>query len=341
MTKLDCETTTKYGANLSYGRRPLARVIDDVASETPSRPFAFVPCSQDPRDGWKAVSFKMVANAINFVAHRMTRELEPNLSSNGTFPTVAYVGPNDLRYFILMVACLKVGYQAFFISPRNSIEGQLSLFKATDSRVLYFASSHRTMVQPWLQGHDMQAIEVSSIDVWLETQSSPFPYCKTSAEAEWDPLVVLHSSGSTGIPKPIVIRQGCVQVADALQTLPKFHGAEFFLQAFAKWPSMVFLPMPLFHAAGILMMTILGVYYDVKLALSVPERPLTSDLMMQCLEHSGADAAMMPPAIIEDLSTTEQGLRVLEGLKFLAFGGGKYPVRPKMVPSCMTNNNLQ
>jgi acyl-CoA synthetase (AMP-forming)/AMP-acid ligase II len=323
MTHLDHKTAPDYGTKLSYGRRPLARVIDDIASENPSRPFAFVPLSDDPKDGWKPVSFKLIANAINHIAHRMADELPPSLPLDGTFPTIAYIGPNDLRYFIFMVACIKAGNQAFFISPRNSIEGQLSLFKATDCKVLCYASSYSTMVQPWLQKNKMQSFEVSSVDTWLESEASPFPYCKTSEEAEWDPLAVLHSSGSTGHPKPIVVRQGSIHAADSLHDLPKFHGVESFLQVWAKWPKRILMPMPLFHAAGLFLVTTMSVYYNVQLALPVPDRPLSSDLMMQCLENAGVDAAVMPPALIEDLSSMEQGVQALMRLKFISYGGGK------------------
>jgi acyl-coenzyme A synthetase/AMP-(fatty) acid ligase len=127
-----------------------------------------------------------------------------------------------------------VWYKALLISPRNSQEGQLSLFDKTECRVLAFPKSHRAMVQPLLQERDMQAVEVGPIENWFpEEEVEAFPYSKTFEEAEWDPFCVLHTSGSTGIPKPIIARQGMVAIADKYRGMPDWQGRKIFLAGFA------------------------------------------------------------------------------------------------------------
>lgn len=134
-----------------------------------------------------------------------------------------------------------------FISPRNSLEGQLSLFDKTDCQFLAFAKPLRGLVRPWLQEREMKAIEVDPVETWFPEQDvEPFPYEKTFEQAEWDPLVVLHTSGSTGIPKPVVIRQGLIAMNDIHNDLPTFgNGFEPWLRGLAKASRKTFSPSKL------------------------------------------------------------------------------------------------
>jgi hypothetical protein len=130
-----------------------------------------------------------------------------------------------------------------YISPRNSQEGQINLFEKTDCHILVFPKSHHNVIQPWLQERDMQAIEVGDMEKWFPQQEVPhFPYTKTYEEAEWDPVVVLHTSGSTGLPKPIIARVGMVSVGDAFQNLPEFQGTEFSFNVWTKISKRQFSP---------------------------------------------------------------------------------------------------
>lgn len=114
-----------------------------------------------------------------------------------------------------------------------------------------FAKSYRNVVQPWLQERDMRAVEVGEPESWFPQEEVPhFPYNKTYEEAEWDPVMVLHTSGSTGFPKPIVCRVGMVSTGDAWKDLPDLEGHPFVLKEWAnrskrQWiPSMLPSPLP-------------------------------------------------------------------------------------------------
>lgn len=99
----------------------------------------------------------------------------------------------------------------------------------------------------------MQAIEVGPLESWfLEEEVEPFPYNKTFEEAEWDPLCVLHTSGSTGIPKPIIVRQGMLAIGDQYNERPYWKGRKIFIRAFAENSKRNFIPSrsgPLLPAA--------------------------------------------------------------------------------------------
>lgn len=93
----------------AYGQRLVPVLLDRVAAEDPTRECIQVPRSTEPADGWKSISWKGMANAVNRCAHRIVDIA--GKPAEGTFPTVAYIGPNDARYVVMMIACIKVGYK--------------------------------------------------------------------------------------------------------------------------------------------------------------------------------------------------------------------------------------
>ncbi|KAI1299559.1 hypothetical protein F5Y03DRAFT_248114 [Xylaria venustula] len=313
---------TASGIAKDYGRRLFPHVVDELVRTEPDRECFSFPRSSNAKDGWKKVTFKQYANAVNHVAHRIIANIG---KPSKPFPTIAYIGPNDVRYAVLVLAAVKAGYQALFISPRNSQEAQLSLFDKTDCHVIVFPKSHRTVVQPWLQERDMQAIESGPLENWFpEEDVEPFPYTKTFEEAERDPVVVLHTSGSTGIPKPIVVRAGMLAVGDRYHThnYPDWKGYKIFIRGFNENGKGTFVPMPMFHAAGIYSFLTCGLYFETPIAYGFPDRPLSADSVVECLEQLDVGATLLPPAILEEMSQIDRDIECLKKLNLVFFAGG-------------------
>lgn len=95
--------------NTVYGRRLLPNIIDQIAGQEPTRECIQVPRSSEPSDGWRIVTWKDMANAVNRCAHRITELC--GKPQEGSFPTIAYIGPNDARYFVMMIGASKAGYK--------------------------------------------------------------------------------------------------------------------------------------------------------------------------------------------------------------------------------------
>lgn len=93
----------------AYGQRIFVKLIDDIALNEPRRTLLSIPRSNDSKDGWQDLSFGMFANAVNRLSHWITDQA--GLAQEGTFPTIAYIGPNDVRYLIVLAATIKTGYK--------------------------------------------------------------------------------------------------------------------------------------------------------------------------------------------------------------------------------------
>ncbi|RWA04794.1 hypothetical protein EKO27_g10315 [Xylaria grammica] len=308
-------------ASAEYGRRLLPHIIDDVASKDPRREVLLTARSSNPKDGWAPMTFGDYANAINRCAQEIVDRY--GRASEGTFPTIAYIGPQDARYLIVVIAAIKASYQVLFISPRNSQEAQINLFEKTDCRILWFAKPFSSAVQSWVQEREMQTFQVSPLQEWFPTeQVAHFPYEKTFEQAEWEPFCVMHTSGSTGLPKPIVAKTGMMAISDAHQQLGKWQGSNYWLTECEKRVKRTFVPMPLFHAAALYTFFYLSVYRSGTTVLASAERPLSADLVIECLENVDFQATFLPPSILEDISHSEDFMLKLSRLDMVFFGGG-------------------
>jgi len=84
--------------------------------------------------------------------------------------------------------------------------------------------------------------------------------------------------------------------------------------------------VPLFHAAGLYMTIISSLYWDRPVYFSSPGKPLTSDTLLANLEYCEADAVLLPPIILDEISQSDDGIKALAKLNAVTSVGGKIVV---------------
>lgn len=89
--------------------------LDEMAKTHSSEECFSIPRTNSPADGWTEISWSRYANAINRVAQEIIDAC--GLAKSDTFPTIAYIGPNDCRYLVFVVAAVKAGYKVIFLGP--------------------------------------------------------------------------------------------------------------------------------------------------------------------------------------------------------------------------------
>jgi acyl-coenzyme A synthetase/AMP-(fatty) acid ligase len=99
-------------SSIPYGKRLLSATVDEIADKSPEKTFACISLTSNVKDGYRDVTFGDFARAVD----RTAWWLEGLVGKSRTFETLAYIGPSDLRYFILMLAAPKVGYKVSRIS---------------------------------------------------------------------------------------------------------------------------------------------------------------------------------------------------------------------------------
>ena len=100
-------------------------------------------------------------------------------------------------------------------SPRNPPSVNLHLMRETSSNIVLHAQELTPLIKPL---HDLAPAAVinpvPALQAMLDSQPEHYPYDKTFDEARNDPIAVLHSSGSTGLPKPVTFTNGSIGAYD-------------------------------------------------------------------------------------------------------------------------------
>ncbi|KAI2470038.1 hypothetical protein F4781DRAFT_421566 [Annulohypoxylon bovei var. microspora] len=302
------------------GERLLPSLVDEIALSDPHRLLYSVARTKNPADGFRDIDIKSFACAIN----RFSWYIDEHLGRGQGFPTLAYIGPQDLLYAISVLACIKTGYKLLLISTRNTLEANLSLFEKTDCKTFISPTNFPLpVVKQVLTARPMRHLETPELDYWFneKLEGKPYPYTKSFSEARAEPFVVLHTSGSTGLPKPIVQTHATISPLDAFGALPS-------LGQQPTYPAMcagkrVYMAFPLFHCAGITMLLPAPIFAGFTVVLG--PFPPSVDVINGVHVHGNVQQSCLVPTMLVDLANNPEYLQNLGRLELIAYGGGPCP----------------
>lgn len=109
------------------------------------------------------------------------------------------------------------------MSPKNNTDGALAVLEVTNCNIWVNAAdaSPLPLVKDVLQNRPMTSLQLPMLHELLDAETiEAFPYTKSFEEAKDDPFCFLHTSGSTGVPKPIPWSHGLIGTMDAVRLLP-------------------------------------------------------------------------------------------------------------------------
>jgi hypothetical protein len=169
-------------------------------------------------------------------------------------------------------------------------------------------------------------LEIHGWEYWIgetaeEREANTYPYNKTYTEAKLDPFVVLHTSGSTGLPKPIVQTHATIALFEAFLGLPKI-GLQLTYPAMCAG-ARLYLAFPLFHCAGLSMLLPGSIHAGFTVVLG--PFPPSAEVANAILVHGNVQQSCLAPMILIDLAKDPKYLENLGHLKQITFGGGPCP----------------
>lgn len=95
----------------------LPTIIQENALRDPSGVFACIPngTKTDYKEGYKDITKLQFHNAVNYTASLINERFGPAKD----FETLTYLGPADIRYSMMVVAGMKIGYKVRLILVRE------------------------------------------------------------------------------------------------------------------------------------------------------------------------------------------------------------------------------
>ena len=207
----------------------------------------------------------------------------------------------------------------FFPSPRNSTDVLTALLDNGSVSKFLEPSTQSPLVQATLKKRPTEHFTVPDLDYFLSNEAvEHFPFDHTFEEYRFRPWILLHTSGSTGVPKIIPLKHGYPTVIDAYWRLPLNE------QALRLGETRMFNPFPPSHMAGLMFSLPSAIFNDSTIVLP-PRRPLSAELVDTVHRCANVNYSVLPPTIVTDLANNDEYLKNLKSLRGLNFAGGPLP----------------
>ncbi|KAF2210500.1 hypothetical protein CERZMDRAFT_113395 [Cercospora zeae-maydis SCOH1-5] len=287
------------------------RTVDELIKLRTLQQGCDDPIISYPYEGTRYIdySIKDIDHLIEQAACVLATTVQQRLKSSDPVQTIAFLGDSDLGYLISFLAVSRLGHAALLLSTRITGEACEHLINVCEAATLIIhpsyapaAASIKAKVPTLklatiLDGRTLQGrtarLPQASLDLDQETHNKSF---------------IIHSSGSTGLPKPI------------FQT----HKASLYTYS-GSFGLVGHITLPLYHNHGIAC-TFRGVYARKKIYLYNAGLPLASRHLLTTLrEHPDIKILYGVPYALKLLAETEEGCRLLSRLDIVMFGGSACP----------------
>jgi len=220
----------------------------------------------------------------------------------------------------------RVFEQVLLPSPRNPVATNVSLMEQTRSSRVVYPKEMRTLVDGICTATpDLRRMEISSLNELLRAHAGSFPFHLTFDQAVRQPIVILHSSGSTRLPEPVVMTHGSFAVMDNDRNFPTVPGRknhDFTVWDFESPGARIYEPFPPFHMGGFLNKIILPLYTHAIPVFGPPLRPPSGALVKEILQQQDIRGCFVPPVIAEQLLHEPNGLDFFKKLDIFCYSGG-------------------
>lgn len=170
---------------------------------------------------------------------------------------------------------------------------------------------------------DMCTLELPTIAELMAPDSvDPFPWNKTYNEVAEEAFLTLHTSGSTGNPKPVQIKHSALASVDAQQLLPDV-GKRYV--ACKEWANRrLYTALPPFHAAAWNFFAF-SIFQSTELLLGPSEAPPSVSTVDVVLKQGLAQAGVMAPSLLTELAAEDAVLEMMTRWSSVTYGGGPLP----------------
>ncbi|KAL1617192.1 putative NRPS-like protein biosynthetic cluster [Diplodia seriata] len=293
------------------------RTVDELMRSR-SRTDPDLPLISYPSSGIEYVDY--TPRQLDIFAYRVAqvyKQLIPQRTSSHEKPAVVgLLGPSNLEYLITMLALTKLGHTVMFQSTRISQEAHASLLNATGSRHMVIDASFADVAAALKRDNtpDLSVIPIAGPEVYSQPITEADHRLDTRMDRQLDVPTeqghvawIIHSSGSTGLPKPIYQTQ---------RAALKNYATNMNMRGF--------ITLPLFHAHGIGSL-FRAVDSRKQIHLYNAALPLAKQYLTDVIKQHHFDIFYGVPYVLNLLAEDDEGLELLARFKIVMFGGSSCP----------------
>jgi acyl-coenzyme A synthetase/AMP-(fatty) acid ligase len=216
-----------------------------------------------------------------------------------------------------------------FPAPRYGAEAIVKLIEQVDGDIIITPASPLPVTHEILQKRSMKTYQIPPLEELLQAQTARYPFTKTFKDHKHEPLLSLHTSGTTGFPKPILWTHDW---ADSVLRGIKLTSPtpEYVTSAHYSYPgARIMYPFMAFHASGAMGMVLMPFCTGSVVVWPPPTiNPATAmEAIADALDFLGDEGKvymlMLPPPHIEYLAANPLLLdRVSSKVQSVSYAGG-------------------
>ncbi|KAH9825107.1 hypothetical protein DFH28DRAFT_942826 [Melampsora americana] len=324
----------------------------------PNYPIAVLAGSETQSIKQDVIIWNELGSAIVAAAHKLLHALKSSPTKEPV--VIGLIGHKDpLIYYTILLTILRTGSIPLLISPRNSIAGIVHLIQASGCKHVYVefdpdvkaSDSPNMSVSEKLSREQIADIERELPDshslnlLGFPTAFELFPRLITGSpyefnhnlphqlaeipkpsQSEFQPVMILHSSGSTGIPKLIPLNRITFQCFLRSSDFGQFSWTGELISAMA---------LPPYHALGVQTCFNVCLSSGLVCAFFRPEldqnkrcvvRTPNPVSIMQAMRLLGCTLVVLSPLTIAEYSNEPKSIEFLKGVKRIAYGGAPLSV---------------
>ncbi|KAF2016134.1 acetyl-CoA synthetase-like protein [Aaosphaeria arxii CBS 175.79] len=297
--------------------RLMVQVIEEKAQWQGNETFMRYPTPDWQEEGFRTITWSQFADAVNKMAYWLDNQLGKSRDQD----TIAYLGPSDPRYSIMIPAAIKTSRKLFIPDGRVTSEGLDSLVRSAECSIWLHAegSKYRAGLG---ENTGLRFLNVPTIAWMLDSEEyKPYPYLKTFEEARFDQVLVIHTSGTTGFPKPIYHTNGFYSAWSSCLHLSQKYWPKG--TSFDAWVGKMILTACPPQWLGGLHSYIFGpIFMNISTTIAPPGVVgLPPDIFKSVLKHNKIDGIHCPPQVVHELYKEKSTKSLLESLEFIIFLG--------------------
>ncbi|KAJ3540826.1 hypothetical protein NM688_g6172 [Phlebia brevispora] len=293
--------------------KTLVEVYDWNAEHNPDHPlFHFYDDSLR-----KTIPWREAVEATHRAAHFFQAAILQQPDDNNVVVGIL-ANTDTITYFCSIVGMLRAGLTPFLISTRNSAEAVRHLLTVTGAHLLF------TSQEPAVQALAEEALQNGPSvrksympefnDIFMPRGDGKLTFLGPQRDLD-APSIVLHSSGSTSFPKPIMWSS---------RALMELARSPWYGDINLTGVTMACHVLPMFHGMG-MMQVALTASCGAVISTFKPSSPAVVPTPFNVFDEAKATASEMifsVPALIEVWATDPAKVQYLKTLKGLIYGGG-------------------